>query len=213
MPPSRDRLGVALVIALALGASALPAAVGPAHAQGAPVGTAQNAVGTLVIVRTDGIEHRLQGRGAVPLFEGDVLRTEPSSQALIQLRPGMPVALNENTTLKILSRWDKTAGTTRILRVSRGEVWVRAGSGERQLEVETPAAVAAARDAEINLNVAADGQSALTVVQGTAELNTPFGACSVRSGSASVGARGAACTQPQPANAATVIGWKRAVAP
>ena len=214
MPPSCDRLRAALVIAPALwAASALTAGVGSAAAQGAPVGTAQNAVGTLVIVRTDGIEYRLQGRGAVPLFEGDVLRTGPSSQALIQLRPGMPAALNENTTLKILSRWDKTAGTTRILRVSRGEVWVKAGSGERQLEVETPAAVAAARDAEMNLAVAADGQSALTVIQGTAEFDTPFGVCSVRGGSASVGARGAACTPPQPANAATVVAWKRAVAP
>ena len=214
MPPSCDRLRAALVIAPALwAASALAAGVGPAAAQGAPVGTAQNAVGTLVIVRTDGIEHRLQGRGAVPLFEGDVLRTEPSSQALIRLRPGTPVALNENTSLRILSRWDKTAGTTRILRISRGEVWVKAGSGERQLEVETPASVATARDAEIDLKVAADGQSALTVVQGTAELATPFGACSVQGGTASVGARGAACTPPQPANAATVVAWKRAVAP
>src|SRR6478672_13687955 len=72
----------------------------PACAQGQPVGTAQNAVGTLVIVRTDGIEHRLQGKGSLPLYEGDVLRTEPASQALIQLRPGTPVALNEKTTVK-----------------------------------------------------------------------------------------------------------------
>jgi hypothetical protein len=147
----------------------------------------------------------------VPLFEGDVLRTEPSSQALVQLRPGTPVALNEKTSLKILSRWDKTAGTIRILRLSQGEVWAKAGDGARQLEIETPAAVAAARDAEIDLKVAEDGQSALTVVQGTAEFGTPFGVCSVRGGTASVGARGAACTAPQPANAAAVVGWKQAV--
>jgi len=183
----------------------------PACAQGVPVGTAQNAVGTLVVVRTDGIEHRLQGRGSLPLFEGDVLRTEPGSQAMVQLRPGTPVALNEKTSLKILSRWDKTAGTIRILRVSEGEVWAKAGSGQSALEIETPAAVAAARDAEIDLKVAEDGQSALTVVTGTAEFGTPFGVCSVRSGTASVGARGAACTAPQPANAAAAVGWKQAV--
>ncbi|HSE03610.1 MAG TPA: FecR family protein [Methylomirabilota bacterium] len=182
----------------------------PAAAQGVPVGTAQNAVGTLVVVRTDGIEHRLQGRGSLALFEGDVLRTDTGSQALIQLRPGIPVALNEKTTLKILSRWEK-AGTVRILRVSGGGIWAKAGDGPRQLEIETPAAVAAARDAEVDLKVGDDGRSALTVVQGAVELGTPFGNCSVRAGTASVGARGAACTAPQPANVAATVSWKQAV--
>jgi hypothetical protein len=205
----RGPLPFALVIALALTTWLPPASV---FAQGVPVGTAQNAVGTLVVVRTDGIEHRLQGRGSLALFEGDVLRTEPGSQALIQLRPGMPVALNEKTTLKILSRWDKTAGTMRILRLRQGEVWARAGDGARQLEIETPASVASARDAEIGLKVAEDGQSVLTVVQGAAEFGTPFGVCSVKGGTTSVGARGAACTAPQPANAQAAVSWKQAVA-
>lgn len=199
--------GVVAVLALAGGLRS-------AGAQGQPVGTAQNAVGTLVVVRTDGIEHRLQGKGSLPLFEGDVLRTEPASQALIQLRPSTPVALNEKTSLKILSRWDKSLGGNgiiRILRVSGGEVWARAGSGERQLEVETTASVATARDAEIDLKVAADGQSTLTVVAGTVDFATPFGQCSVRSGTVSIGARGASCTAPQPANAAAAVGWKQAV--
>lgn len=200
-----------VVIALALWSLLPVAGVRPAAAQGVPVGTAQNAVGTLVVVRTDGIEHRLQGRGSLPLFEGDLLRTEAASQALIQLRPGIPVALNERTAVKILSRWDKTGGTTRILRVSRGGIWAKAGSGASQLEIETPAAVAAARDAEVDLKVAEDGQSSLTVVQGTAELATPFGVCAVRGGTASVGARGAACTAPQPANVAGAVSWKQAV--
>lgn len=199
----------ALVLALAL-CSLLPGAE-PVAAQGVPVGTAQNAVGTLVVVRTDGIEHRLQGRGSLPLFEGDVLRTETASQALIQLRPAIPVALNERTSVKILSRWDKTGGTTRILRVSRGGIWAKTGAGANQLEIESPAAVVAARDAEIDLKVAEDGQSSLTVVQGTAELGTPFGVCTVRGGTASVGARGAACTAPQPANVAGAVSWKQAV--
>ena len=201
----------AVVVAVVAWSLCSSGGAGPAAAQGVPVGTAQNAVGTLVVVRTDGIEHRLQGRGSLPLFEGDVLRTEAASQALIQIKPGIPVALNERTTLKILSRWDKAGGTTRILRVSRGGIWAKAGDGARQLEIETPTAVAAARDAEIDLKVTEDGQSSLTVVQGTAELGTPFGVCAVRGGTASVGARGAACTAPQPANVAGAVSWKQAV--
>src|SRR4029453_5184479 len=82
----------------------------PACAQGVPVGTAQNAMGTLVVVRTDGIEHRLQGRGSLPLFEGDVLRPEPGSQARGQSGPGAPGPLNEKPSLKTLSRWEKPRG-------------------------------------------------------------------------------------------------------
>jgi hypothetical protein len=191
--------------------SLLPGGVVRVAAQGVPVGTAQNAVGTLVVVRTDGIEHRLQGRGSLTLFEGDVLRTEAGSQGYIQLRPGIPVALNEKTTVKILSRWEKAA-TTRILRVSRGGVWTKTGDGARQLEIETPAAVAAARGAEIDLKVSDDdGRSALTVVQGTVELGTPFGVCSVHGGTVSVAARGAACTAAQPANTSAAVSWKQAV--
>ena len=201
----------AWALAAALAGAAVSLLTSAALAQGVPVGTAQNALGTLVVVRTDGIEHRLQGRGSLPLFEGDVLRTDPNSQAMVQLRPSVPVALNEKTSLKILSRWDKTGGTTRILRVSQGEVWARAGSGPAALEIETPAAVTAARDAEVDLKVAEDGQSALTVVSGSVEFGTPFGVCAVRAGSASVGTRGAACTAPQPANAAAAVGWKQAV--
>src|SRR4029453_9162345 len=94
----------------------------PACAQGVPVGTAQNAMGTLGGVRTDGPERRRPGRRPLPLFEGDVLRTEPGSQAMVQMRPGAPVALNEKTSLKILSRWEKTAGRIRTLRGGQGGV-------------------------------------------------------------------------------------------
>jgi len=51
------------------------------------------------------------------------------------------------------------------------------------------------------------------VVQGAAEFGTPFGVCSVKGGTVSVGARGAACTTPQPANVAAAVSWKQTVAP
>ncbi len=82
-----------------------------ALAQNAPVGTATNAIGELVIVRTDGVQQRLQGKGNVPLYEGDVLKTDSSSQALIEFAEGIQVALNENTSFKLLSRWEKDKPT------------------------------------------------------------------------------------------------------
>ena len=52
-----------------------------AEAQSQAAGTAQNAVGSLLIVRKDGIQETLRGKGAVSLYDFDVLKTEPGNQA------------------------------------------------------------------------------------------------------------------------------------
>ena len=183
----------------------------PAAAQGAPVGTAQNAIGTLLVVRSDGIEDRLQGKGSLPLYEGDVLRTEAATQALIQFRDGVQVALNEGTAFKILSRWEKARGITRIIRLSQGEVWVTTGEGLKQLEVETPVATAIVEGTEFNLKVQEDGQSVLTVIQGVVQFGTPFGTCPIRTGTISYGARGKRCTKPAETNVQPAVAWKQAL--
>jgi hypothetical protein len=149
----------------------------PVFAQSVQVGTAQNAIGVLVVVRPDGVEDRLQAKGSLQLFEGDVLRTEPASQALIEFKDGVQLALNENTTFKILSRWEKAKGITRIIRLKQGEIWVKTGEGPKPLEVETPVATAAVRETEFNMKVQEDGQSVLTVIQGIVEFGTAFGTC------------------------------------
>jgi ferric-dicitrate binding protein FerR (iron transport regulator) len=179
----------------------------PVTAQTVQVGAAQNAIGVLVVVRPDGIEDRLQGKGSLQLFEGDVLRTEPASQALIEFKEGIQVALNENTTFKILSRWEKAKGITRIVRLKQGEIWVKTGEGPRPLEVETPVATAAVRETEFNIKVQEDGQSILTVIQGVVEFGTAFGTCPIRTSTVSYGVRGKRCTKPQPTDVKPAIAW------
>jgi hypothetical protein len=51
-------------------------------------GTAKNAIGTLLVIHSDGIEERLRGKGALVLYEGDILSTGADSRALIELRDG-----------------------------------------------------------------------------------------------------------------------------
>ena len=196
-----------VMIVLSVGLSLVPCRVRLASAQSAQVGQAQNAIGTLVVVRPDGVEHRLRGKGVLQLFEGDVLRTEASSQALIEFRDGIQVALNENTTFKIFSRWDKAKGITPIIRLKQGEIWVKTGERPKPLEVETPVAVAAVREAEFNIKISGDGQSILTGIQGIVELATAFGTCSVPPSTVSYGVRGQRCTRPAPADVTPVIGW------
>jgi hypothetical protein len=54
-------------------------------AQNPPAGTVKNALGTLVVVRPDGIQERVHGTTALQLFEWDVVRTETGSQAVIAI--------------------------------------------------------------------------------------------------------------------------------
>jgi hypothetical protein len=205
---SRWQLG----ILLALGLNLLPAwPYRPIAAQSTQAGTVQNVLGTLVVVRPDGIEERLQGKSPLQLFDWDVVRTEAASQALIDIKDGVQVALNEHSSLKILSRWEKAKGITRIMRLQHGEIWVKTGTGPKLLEVETPVATAAVRETEFNIKVLEDGQTILTVIQGVVEFGTAFGTCPIRAATVSYGVRGKRCTKPEPTDVKPAVTWAEAI--
>jgi len=175
------------------------------------VGTAKNGIGEFLVVRSDGIEEQLQGKGSLPLYEGDVLKTQAASQALIEFTNGIQVALNENTQLTILSRWEKARGFTRILRLKHGEVWVDTMGGAKPLEIETPVATAAVKGTEFVLLVSLDGQSTLTVIKGVVEFGTAFGTCPIKTSMVSYGNRGKKCTKPKSLNVGPTVAWTHGI--
>jgi ferric-dicitrate binding protein FerR (iron transport regulator) len=183
----------------------------PALAQNQPAGTVKNAIGTLVVVRPDGVEERVHGMAALQLFEWDVVRTEAGSQALLDIKDGIQLAMNENSVLKILGRWEKTKGITRIVRLQQGEIWVQTGAGPKPLEVETPVATAAVRETEFNIKVLDDGQTVLTVIHGIVEFGTAFGTCPIRTATISYGVRGQRCTKPAPTDVKPTVAWTEAI--
>lgn len=199
-----------LSLFLALGIHATLAAR-PARAQAALAGVTQNAIGTLVVVRSDGIEDRLRSKGALQLFEGDVLRTDPGSQGVIELREGIVVALNENTVAKLLSRWEKGKPLTRIVRLQEGEIFVKTVDGPKVFEVETPVATAIVKETEFNMKVQPGGETVLTVIQGIVEFGTAFGTCPIRTSTVSYGIRGKRCTRPEVVDTTAVLRWSRQV--
>jgi hypothetical protein len=134
-------------------------------------------------------------------------------KALIETDEGIQVALNGDSVVQILSRWEKARGVTRVLRVQRGEVWARIGDERRALEIETPVGVLAARVAEVNVRLVSDNETVATVVAGTGEFSTPFATCELRAGTTSFGHRSKACTPPAATDVATVVGWSRPLLP
>jgi hypothetical protein len=179
----------------------------PGIAQSLPAGSARSANGVLVVVRADGVENHLQGRRALQVFEGDTLRIEGKGEALVETREGVQAALTGNTVVKILSRWERGRGVTRILRVQRGEVWVRNADAQQRVEIETPMGVLAAAAAEVSVKLASSEEAVATVVQGTAEFSTPLSSCQLGAGTVSHGYRGKACTQPKVVDVQPIIGW------
>ena len=175
-------------------------------AQLAPVGNAENAVGTLVVRRADGRVDHLRGKGSLPLYEGDECRTERASRAYIKLGDGTQVAMNEETTFVIRSRTERARGATRIFKMLGGEMWLKT-QGPKAIEVETPVATAAIKGTEFNLKVLPDGNTVLTVIEGLVEFGTPFGTCPIPASRQSVGERGKRCTRPAPVDPASVTSW------
>ena len=180
-------------------------------AQSVVAGTAKNAIGELVAVRTDGVETRLRGRGALRIFEGDVLRMNGSGQALIEMEEGVLVGLNGEVVVQVLTRWEKEQGLTRILRVQRGELWARSSDARRAVEIETPVGVLVARAAEVNLKVVSDDEAIATVISGTGDFSTPMATCRIRARTTSFGHRSKACTPPTATDVQPLIGWTHAL--
>jgi hypothetical protein len=175
------------------------------------VGTAVQAVGKLVVVRADGIEERLEGSGSLPLYEGDMVKTDSATEGLLEFAEGIQVAVNENTAFTILSRWEQAKGVTRVLRLKQGELWVKTSKGPNQFEVETPVATAAIRETEFDIKVQPDGETTLTVVQGIVEFGTAFGTCPIKPATISYGVRGKKCTKPAPTDVTKAISWTSAI--
>jgi FecR protein len=198
------------IIALLIAAALLPTLilVDPAAPQGSLAGMAKQAGGVLVVVRSDGIENRLQGRGALQLFELDTLQAT-DGPALVETEEGIQIALNAGTVAKLLSRWQKGKPLTRIVRLQRGEVWVRAGGPGVAFEVETINGVLAAASSEVYVKEAENGDVTAAVLAGQADFSTPFTTCTVRSGTVSYASAGKPCTAPIAFDVRSLSSWTR----
>jgi hypothetical protein len=177
-----------------------------------PVGTAKTALGTLLVIHSDGVEERLHGTGALMLYEGDVLSTGADSRALIGLLDGTQVGFDHATRARLVTRWEKDKGDTRILRLEIGTLWIKTGAKAGPLEVETPVASAApviepGGKVEFMISTLDDGNSMLSVIDGVVPFGTAFGTCPIKPSTVSYAVQGKKCTKPEALDTKRAAAW------
>lgn len=141
-------------------------------------GLAQAAVldrvqGSVEILRQDGDAWQPASVGE-QLGGGDQVRTGPLAQATLAFFDGSAIDVGSDTEMALVEvsmRRDET-GRTILVRQGVGWTYSRVEPLENsrcRFEIETPALTAAARGTEFSLDVAPDGTTQLTVIEGTVD--------------------------------------------
>lgn len=124
---------------------------------------------------------------------GATVRTGDQSRAVLLLVDETQLKINSNTELQLSSVRNASTLFRRValaashsqesvLFVSRGQVWLRARNKPADVKITTPAVTAAIRGTEFDLRVGADGESVVTVLEGSVDFRNTFGAVMVNTG-------------------------------
>ena len=141
-------------------------------------------------------------RGTRDASEGDHIRTGPNSSLHIVTDDGARIALGPNTEV-VLREPDRPRGW----RVTLGRVWATITGGKR-LEVRAPGAIAAAEGTTFQVDVAEDGTTVLTVVEGTVQFYNDLGNVTVLGSQQSTAQVGQAPTRPTIVDPSSLTAWE-----
>ncbi len=142
-----------------------------------------------------------------PLLTAERVRTLEASRAAILFIDETQVKLNAGAVLTIREVRRGGTGTGTSMDLSRGEAWFRTKNPRSGLTIQTPAAAAAVRGTEINVRLGSDGETVLTVVEGSAEFFNPQGTILVNAGEEGTARPGQAPTKRVILNPADAVQW------
>ena len=214
-----------IAVCLALATAAATGAVGqtaqpaqPAQQTAAKTGSgtapgAPGAQGKIVAVQGR-VEHAAAARRDAwspaamlqPLFVDDRVRTLPLSRAAILFLDETQVRLNAGAVLTVQAVKRGTGAPT-ALDLIQGEGWFRTKNPNSGLSIKTPAATAAIRGTEINVQITPDGESVLTVVEGAAAFTNEAGSVLATAGEEARARPGQAPTKRTILNPDNAVQW------
>jgi Tfp pilus assembly protein PilF len=148
------------------------------------IASAQTVTGTATVVDVQGsVEARADGqtawnrvRAQQQLNPGQELRTGARARAALLLSDRTQIRLNENTLVQIVAMQPapRSPGQTKF-RQMRGQAWVQSKTPPKDLQWETPTAIAGLRGTDWEMSVAEDGMSTLSVFSGVVTLGNDQG--------------------------------------
>ncbi|WEX74589.1 FecR domain-containing protein [Sinorhizobium numidicum] len=123
------------------------------------------------------------------LLAGDTLRTNASGSLALLFSDDTQMRMGRNTTLLVKKIGQ---GSDSELELQSGVIWARAKRGGSGLTVDTPSATAAIRGTDWTLRVSGNGDTTLSVLEGSVELKNAQGAVTVNQGEGAFAAIGQA---------------------
>jgi tetratricopeptide (TPR) repeat protein len=177
---------------------------GLAHAQPPAVALVTTSKGTVSVRRKAGAVTVALVKSNV-LHVSDIVATGANGKATLLFSDGSHVKLNSNTVIEITAPSNVRTGQQSLFRAVAGEVWARLQRGKA---VQTRFAIGGVRGTEINLQVAVDGTTVLTVLEGSVDFYNELGAVVVNESQQSTVRPGQAPTAPVTVgNAGLLIEW------
>lgn len=179
-----------------------------------PLGAQQGQVATLTgFSDTTNVNLSLRGQPVIPvkrkmpLRAGYVMQTVARGQADVLFTDGKEVKVDYNTTVEF------SATNRNHIQIARGRVRPRVPVGT-ELFVHGPYASAHTFHTDLQVEVADDGTTTLTVIEGDVEFSNPLGRVVVKDGFRSTARRGQPPTRPEPAaDLPRIIQWSNDVQP
>ncbi|MEY9103201.1 FecR domain-containing protein [Sinorhizobium fredii] len=123
------------------------------------------------------------------LIAGDTLRTNASGSLALLFSDDTQMRMGRNTTLLVK---EIGQGSDSELELKSGAIWARAKRGGSGLTVDTPSAAAAIRGTDWTLSVSGNGETTLSVLEGSVELKNAQGSVTVNQGEGAVASIGQA---------------------
>jgi len=152
------------------------------------------------------------------LVEGSEIRTFQQSRAVLLLADETQLKLNANTSLVLQSANRSSSLISRIsaagarseqsiMNLRSGQLYVRSKKTPASVRVDTPAVTAAIRGTEFDVQVAPDGETRTTVLEGSIDYRNDFGAIQVNSGEQGIARVGEAPTKIVIVNPQDAVQW------
>jgi len=126
------------------------------------------------------------------LYPGNSIRTGPRSRAALLLADETQLKVSENSELQLSAVRQSSNLLARIttapradqsiLNINRGRAWLKAKKKPAPVRVSTPSVTAAIRGTEFDIQVAADGETMITVVEGSVDFFNELGSVVVNPG-------------------------------